>query len=159
MPDIRFIATIALLSGAAGSALAQGNSQNVNFKVDPVNVIEFSGSPSLVVNSATAGSGPSTATAIVSWALTTNQNDSKLTGSINAAMPAGLTLRVELEPPAGAVSAGPQVLGTAAVDLVTGLTKKARNGLAVTYTLDATAAAGPVASSTRTVTYTITGGV
>ena len=45
-----------------------------------------------------------------------------------------------------------------AVDLVTSITQVAQSGLGVTYTLSATAAAGVVASTTRTVTYTITGG-
>ena len=42
--------------------------------------------------------------------------------------------------------------------MVTGITKLAETGLAISYQLDATAAAG-VTSGTRTVTYTITGGV
>ena len=45
-----------------------------------------------------------------------------------------------------------------AVDLVTGVTKVAQAGMALTYTLDATPAAGVVAASSTVVTYTITGG-
>lgn len=55
-------------------------------------------------------------------------------------------------------SAGQKALGVAAVDMVTGLTKIAQGALGLTYQLDATPAAGVVASSTRVVTYTITGG-
>jgi hypothetical protein len=44
------------------------------------------------------------------------------------------------------------------VDLVTGITKLAQGSLGVPYSLTATAAAGVVTSSSRTVTYTITGG-
>ncbi len=69
-----------------------------------------------------------------------------------------MTLTVDLAAPSGATSAGAQPLGTTAVDLVTSLTRVAQGGLGVTYTLSATAAAGVVASTTRTVTYTITGG-
>jgi hypothetical protein len=45
------------------------------------------------------------------------------------------------------------------VDLVSGLTKLNASSLNLIYQLDATAAAGVTASSTRVVTYTITGGV
>jgi hypothetical protein len=44
------------------------------------------------------------------------------------------------------------------VDVVTGITKLAESGLSISYGLTATAAAGVVSSTTRTVTYTITGG-
>ena len=39
------------------------------------------------------------------------------------------------------------------------ITKLAQGALGVTYTLDATPDAGVIASATRVVTYTITGGV
>jgi hypothetical protein len=89
--------------------------------------------------------------------VTTNQTGAKVTASINSNMPAGLTLSVSLGAPAGTTSIG-NSLSTTAVDLVTGITKLAQGGLSVGYTLDATPAAGVVASTTRTVTYTITGG-
>jgi hypothetical protein len=74
-------------------------------------------------------------------------------------MPAGLTLTANLAAPsASGSSAGAQALSTTAVDLVTGITKLAEGGLSVGYSLTATAAAGVVSSTTRTVTYTITGG-
>jgi hypothetical protein len=73
-------------------------------------------------------------------------------------MPAGLTLFSNLGAPTGAASVGVMALGTVAVDLVTGITKIAQSGMMVTYSLSATAAAGVVASSSRIVTYTITGG-
>ena len=91
--------------------------------------------------------------------MTTNQTGAKITASIPAAMPAGLTLSANLAAPAGGTSAGLLPIGTVAVDLVTGITKVFAAGLSLTYQLDATAAAGVVPSSTRVVTYTITGGV
>ncbi len=151
------ILTLSLLFGAA-SAQAQSATQTVTFQVDAINQIAFSGSPSLVVNTATAGSNPASATAAAAWAVTTNQTGAKVTASIGSAMPAGLTLTVDLGAPTGASSAGAQSLGTTSVDLVTGITKIAEGSLSVTYSLSATAAAGVVSSTSRTVTYTITGG-
>ena len=149
---------LALIVGASLPATAQTATQTLTFQVDAINQIAFVGSPSLVVSTASAGSEPGTANAAATWAVTTNQSNAKITASINAALPADVTLTVDLAAPSGATSAGARPLGTTAVDLVTGLTRVAQGGLGVTYTLSATAAAGVVASTTRTVTYTITGG-
>lgn len=149
-----------LVVAAAASANAQTTAtQSVAYQVDAINQIAVTGTPSLVVNTAVAGSGPTSATSTGStWAVTTNQTGAKITASINTNMTAGLTLSATLGAPAGATSAGAKALSTTPVDLVTSITKLAESGLAITYTLDATAAAG-VTSGTRTVTYTITGGV
>lgn len=153
----RILTTVALLAGVSATASAQAT-QTVTFQVDAINQIAFTGSPSLVINTATAGSAPTAATASANWAVTTNQTGSKITASIDSDMNAGLTLSVALGAPAGGSSAGAKSLSATGVDLVTGITKIAASGLTVGYTLSATPAAGVVTSSTRTVTYTITGG-
>ncbi len=153
-----FLATMALMIGAS-SAAAQTATQTVTFQVDAINQIAFSGSPSLVINTATAGSAPTAATASGSWAVTTNQTGAKITASIGSNMPAGLTLTASLAAPTSGSSVGAQSLSTTAVDLVTGISKLAEGSLGVTYSLSATPAAGVVSSTTRTVTYTITGGI
>lgn len=154
----RFLMSMAILAGAASAAAGQTASQVVTFQVDAINQISFAGSPSLVINTATAGSDPSSASAAATWAVTTNQSGAKITASIGSALPAGVTLSVNLTAPTGGTSAGAQALGTTSIDLVTGITKVAQSALSVGYSLSATAAAGVVASTTRTVTYTITGG-
>jgi hypothetical protein len=155
----RILMTAALMIGASSAAAAQTANQTVTFQVDAINQIAFAGSPSLVINTATAGSAPTAATANVTWAVTTNQTGAKITASIGSNMPAGLTLTVDLTAPTAAgSSAGAQTLSTTSVDLVTGITKLAESGLGVGYSLSATPAAGVVSSTTRTVTYTITGG-
>jgi hypothetical protein len=158
MSTRRILTTMALLAGAVSAASGQTATQTVTFQVDAINQISFSGSPSLVINTATAGSNPTSASAAATWAVTTNQTGAKITASINSAMPAGVTLSANLAAPAGGSSAGAQSLSTTSVDLVTSITKLAQGALSVTYSLAATAAAGVVASTTRTVTYTITGG-
>jgi hypothetical protein len=150
------ILTVALST----AALAQTATQTVTFQVDAINRISMSGSPALDINTAVAGSAPTSATSSTnSWAVTTNQTGAKITGSIASDMPSGLTLSATLAAPAGATSAGKQALSSTAVDLVTTITKLNAGGLGLTYDLDATAAAGVVSSSTRLVTFTITGGV
>jgi len=151
--------TVAALALVAGRAQAQTALQTVTFQVTAINQIATTGAPSLTINTAVAGLAPTAATSAGNtWAVTCNQTGAKITASIPLAMPAGLTLSATLGAPAGAASAGIQALGVAAVDMVTGITKLNQAGLALTYQLDATAAAGVIASSTRVVTYTITGG-
>ena len=148
---------LALLAVTATAAQAQ--TQTVTFAVNAINQIAFTGAPSLTITTAVAGAAPTSVTdATSSWAVTTNQTGAKITASIPTAMPTGLTLSANLAAPAGATSAGFTALGTVAVDVVTVITKLAQGSLGVSYKLDATAAAGVVASSTRVVTYTITGG-
>ena len=145
---------------ASTAAFAQTATQTVTFQVDAINQISVAGVVSLDINSAVAGSAPtSVSSSASSWAVTTNQTGAKITGSIGVAMPAGVTLSANLVAPAGATSAGLKPLTTVAVDLVTTITKLNAGALGLTYQLDATAAAGVVTSSTRLVTYTITGGV
>jgi hypothetical protein len=154
----RPFALLAMLCAIGGTAAAQTATQTLTFQVDAINQIGFTGNPSLVINTAAAGADPSSVTTAVTWAVTTNQSNAKITASLNAALPANVTLTVDLAAPSGATSAGAQSLGTTSVDLVTAITRVAESALGVTYTLSATAAAGVVASTTRTVTYTITGG-
>jgi hypothetical protein len=149
-----------LVVAGASTMFAQTAQQTVTFQVDAINQVAVSGTPSLRITTAPAGNAPTSVTAAgATWAVTTNQSGAKITASIASAMPTGLTLSANLGAPSGASSAGTQALGTTAVDLVTGISKLNASGLALTYTLDATAAAGVVASATRVVTFTITGGV
>ena len=157
----RMFAALVLASAlSAHAAFAQTATQTVTFQVDAINQIAVSGTPSLVINAAVAGGAPtSVSSSGSSWSVTTNQTGAKITASISSAMPTGLTLSAQLGAPSGATSAGLKSLGTTSVDLVTGITKLNATGLSLAYQLDATAAAGVVTSSTRTVTFTVTGGV
>jgi hypothetical protein len=153
----RTAVALALVAFGAVSAQAQAT-QTVTFQVNAINQIAFTGSPSLTITTAVAGSAPTSVTdASASWAVTTNQTGAKISASMPA-MPAGLTLSSSLTAPTGGTSVGFLALSATAVDLVTGITKIAQGALGVSYKLDATAAAGVVASGTRIVTYTITGG-
>jgi hypothetical protein len=160
MRALLFAPILALTTAVAPAlASAQTATQTVTFAVNAINQISATGSPSLTVTTATAGSQPTNATdGSSTWAVTTNQTGAKISANIPTAMPAGLTLSVNLVAPAGGTSAGSTALGTVAVDLVTSITKVAQSGMTATYTLSATAAAGVVGSATKVVTYTISGG-
>ena len=151
------LAAAAVLGSAIGVNAGPSATQDVSFTVAAINEISVSGTPSLTVNSATAGSAPTAVTANATYAITTNESNRKITGAINSAMPSGLTLSATLGAPSGASSAGKQPLGTTAVDLVTGISTLNETGKSITYELEATSAAQPQ-SGTRTVTLTITAG-
>src|SRR5438552_7794581 len=127
---------------AATSAAAQTATQTVTFQVDAVNQVGVTGSPTMAITAAVAGNAPTSVTSAGNtWAVTTNQSTAKITASIGSNMPAGVTLSCNLGAPAGASSAGLKSLSTAAVDVVTGITKLNASGLSLTYQLDATSAA------------------
>ena len=161
MKNISIVTIGALVALAAvNTASAQTATQTVTFQVTAINQLAVTGAPSLVINTAAAGSALTSVTSAANtWSVTTNQSGASITASIPTAMPAGLTLSANLTAPAGATSTGLTALGTTAVNVVTGITKLNAAALALSYQLDATAAAGVVSSATRVVTYTITGGV
>jgi hypothetical protein len=150
---------IALLSiTVAASASAQ--TQSVTVAVNAINQIAFTGSPSLTITTATAGSNPTSVSDAVTatWAVTTNQTGAKITGSIASALPAGITLPVTQATPPGATTARQTAHATPAEHHVTRITHLAQGTHRETYTLSASAAAGVHSSTTKVVTYTITGG-
>ena len=155
-----FLTIGALVAFAAVNTASAQVTQTVTFQVSAINQIAVTGAPSLTINAAVAGSAPTSVTSAANtWSVTTNQSTAMITASIPLAMPVGLTLSANLTAPAGATSTGLTALGTVAVNVVTGITKLNSAALGLTYQLDATAAAGVISSSTRVVTYTITGGV
>jgi len=80
----------------------------------------------------------------------------KIMVSLNANMPAGMALTIDMVAPAGAVDDGVVTLSTTAREVVGNITNTNNFTGAITYTLSATPAAGVVTSQSRTVTLTLT---
>ncbi|HYW10612.1 MAG TPA: hypothetical protein VE871_01615 [Longimicrobium sp.] len=160
MKALQIAASLAIAASvfAARDGSAQTATQTVSYEVAAVDQISVSGSPSLVVNTATAGSGLTSASASGTYAVTTNGTGRKITASLDTNMPSGVTLTVSLGAPTGATSAGTVTLSTTAQDVVTGITTVNQSGLSIGYGLSATVAAGVVPAGNKTVTYTITAG-
>lgn len=95
-----------------------------------------------------------------SWSIATNQSERKVLASLDRALPRGSSLVVNLTAPAGATSAGPVVLDTVAIDVVTGIPVTAESELPLRYSVNADSAASRVAADARavTVTYTVVEG-
>jgi len=161
MKKLIALVSVALIFGLCMNAYSADNvTQTVTYEVQAINEITVSGNPgALVISTATAGSQPTAATdATTSYSVTTNGTNKKITGSIDTAMPANTSLLVTLTAPTGGSSAGQVALSTTAQDLVTGISTLAESGLTISYEFTADAAAGVVASSTKTVTLTVADG-
>ena len=120
--------------------------------------ITVSGSPfQLTVNSAVAGFAPAiTMESSTTYATTSNapkHTHYAITAQIDTDMPSGVTLTIALQAQ-GATSLGAVTLSSTAQSVVTGISTKI-SGQSITYTLDATAAAGVVPVQTRSVTLTL----
>jgi hypothetical protein len=152
------VATL-ILFGMTSVASAQTANQVVTIVIGNINVISVSsGSLTLTINSATAGSAPTDAVnSATSYAVTTNGSALKVTAALGTAYASGISLALNLGAPTAATSAGSTVLTTTAQDLVTGISGLAESSLGITYTASATLAAAPNgAGEAQTVTLTIT---
>lgn len=161
MKALQVAATLAIAASvfAAKDASAQQTVQQVvSYEVAAVDQITVTGSPSLVINSATAGSALNSATASGTYAVTTNGTNRKITAAIDTNMPAGVTLTVALGAPTGGNSSGTVTLTSVAQDVVTNITTVNESGLSISYGLSADITAGVIPAGNKTVSYTITAG-
>jgi hypothetical protein len=124
------------------------------------NTITVSGSPAAMkVTTATAGFAPDAITnAVTTYTAKAKKatNPQKITGALNAVMPVGMTLTINLVPTTGATSDGTVTLDATTRELVGNITNTSNETHGITYVISATPAAGVVLSQTRTVTFTIT---
>jgi len=133
------------------------SSHSVSLDFQQINEITVTGSPSLTVSYAEAGQEPSGVTnSSSSCAITTNGTNKKITASIDSAMPAHVTLKVNVAAPSGSgTSKGDVILTTSASDLVTGISKTVDSNMAIIYKLDAAVLAGVLSTDSITVTFTL----
>lgn len=138
---------------------AQTATQVVTFQVTAIRQIAVVSAPTpMVITSAVAGSSSlSIAGDGGSYAVTTNEANQKITASLDAPMPSGVSLEVTLAPPSGAQTAGAVPLSAAAADVVTGITPVSQSGLPISYRLSTTPSV-QLPATTRTVTFTIVTG-
>ena len=144
---------IAEASFAAGSIVTQ----TVAYTIPAVYEISVTGAPSLTIVPPAAGDQLAEVTdSTAKYAITTNGSGMKITGKLAAAMPTGITLKINLTAPSVGASVGDVTFTAAtAVDLVTGITQIAESNLGITYKMSATLDAVAV-SSNMVVTLTIT---
>ena len=121
-------------------------------------VTASAGPPLMRVSSAVAGFEPNpvTGTATITVKAQKSNKPQQVTAQLNAAMPAGLTLTLDMTTPTGATSQGTVTLDATARALMGNIKNLTAETETLTYTFTATTAAGVVAADSRTVTFTIT---
>lgn len=122
-----------------------------------IDAISVSGNPpTLLVNTATAGSQPNLATdTSTTCTIETVIGTRRITGSINSNMPKNVVLQVSIQAPSGATSLGLVSLSTTATNLLLGITALLPVAVTLTYRLTVNVSVAPTSAS-RTVTFTIT---
>jgi hypothetical protein len=121
-------------------------------------ITRSSSSTAFLINTATAGSPPTTDTHTAgTYCVYTNVASSTITGQINSNMPSGATFTLTLDAPTGANSSA-QTITTSPANLVTSIPAgTAACAGVVHYSLSATSALG-VVSGSKTLTLTLTTG-
>jgi len=165
MKRMLVILTVAVLSLVfVQSAMAQAAAnQSVTLAVNAVYKIAVSGNPgALTITDGTAGVDALTSASdnTTNYSITQNvANTVKITAHMDAALAAGYSLLLNLASTKG-TSAGDVDISNAtsgsAVDMVTAINRGADAAQGITYTFSATASAGTLGSTTKTVTLTLT---
>lgn len=119
--------------------------------------LTLSGDPqAMVISMAVAGSQPDGAVDEGTSYSLVAQEILGIDAQLDALMPPGTALYVQLEPPAASLGAGSVALDTSPRRLVSGVAPGTYNGLSIQYRFTATVEAGVVPMSSRKVTFTIT---
>lgn len=151
------IAVFILVSSVTLKAQATAT-QSLLLEVKPVSKIAVSGNPGpLVINDAVAGGDlVSVSDNSTTYSLMTNLQSMKIVASINAPMPAGTRLMINLASSRG-VSTGTVDLShaVAPVDVVRGVNKGVEQNQPVTYIFAANPDVQHIPSDSRTITLTI----
>lgn len=156
------VAVISLVAVQSASAQASAT-QNVSLAVNAVYKIAVSGNPGpLTITTGSAGVDALTSVSdnSTTYSITQNVgNTIKITAEMNSVLAAGYTLELSLGSSKG-TSVGYVDISNAtsgsAVDVVTGIAKGADAAQSIGYRFSATATAGTLASTTKTVTLTLT---
>lgn len=157
--SIGMIVTAGLLIVEELSAQATTN-QTVTVSVGNVYKIAVSGNPGpLSITEGIAGLNQlaSVSDNSTTYSITQNvSNTVKISAQLSAALPAGFTLQLQLASSKGTSAGTVDISNGSSVDVVTAIARGADAGQMITYTFSATADAGTLAPTVRTVTLTLT---
>lgn len=148
-----------ILGSGTASAQPTSGTAEVTYEVESITQLALAGSADLKIVAGTAGGGLNADTDAtgVTYDITNNAgtDSKKLVGKIDSAMPANTVLSVNVSAPSGAASAGFVALTDSDQNLVTGIDNVNQAGVAISFKLEATVAAGVIASATKTFTMTV----
>lgn len=140
---------------------AQANvNQTVTVSVGQVYKISISGNPgALAITEGVAGLNQLTSVSdnTTTYSITQNvANTVKISAQLSSALPAGFALELGLASSKGTSAGAVNISNGNSVDVVTAIARGADANQTVSYTFSATADAGTLAATVRTVTLTLT---
>jgi hypothetical protein len=165
MKKVVSIVGAAVLSFAlAQNAMAQASAnQNLSLAVDAVYKIVASGNPgAMTIITGTAGTNALTSVTDASTNYSITQNFAstvKVTANLDAALPAGYTLQINLASAKGTSAGNVDISATtpaSAASVVTAIAMGADASKTITYTFGALASVGMLTSTAKVVTLTLT---
>jgi len=125
------LAILAVLLVSSLSMAGNVAQQVVTYRIDPINEISINRASNSLVIDIAKDSGKTKGSAV--WAITTNETDKRVIGSLDADMPPGVQLVLQLEGPQGAVSKGSVSASSSPQDLVTHISTVAQGDLKIRY--------------------------
>jgi hypothetical protein len=162
MKKITMVLAVAAMSMILiGSVYAQTTvNQNLTLSVGTVYKMISSGNPA-AMNITTGTAGTDALTAVTdnstTYSITQNfGNTVKITAKLDVALAAGYTLTINLTSAKGTSIGAVDISNASAKDVVTGIAMGADAAKAITYSFSALASAGTLASTSKTVTLTLT---
>jgi hypothetical protein len=130
--EMRFGLVLFLVFATSRLIIAENTAQQrINYRIDQINEISINGGG----NSLVISFDDSKTEGRAKWAITTNETNKRVVGCLDADLPSGLRLYVELQAPEGSESNGPVNVSTNPQDLVTHISRVAQGDLNITYKL------------------------
>ena len=152
------VALVALASMGPVMAHAQTATQSIRMEIRPISQLAVRGTTTFVIPA--RQSGPeAVVTASASYAITTNEDNRRITVALDEAMPAGVTLRMRMDAPQGAQAAEEVTLTTAPQTAVTHISRLNAANLGIGFSLTTGSGAIIPAATARTVHVTLVSGV
>lgn len=152
-----FFTTAIAIVGLSSPVLAQSATQAIQIHIRPISRLAVMGATTFTLP---AAAKPGVVTSSASYAITTNEENRRITVALDEAMPAGVALRMRMAAPAGAAAAPEELtLTTEPQTAVAGISRLNARDLGIDFVLVTGERAAVPATTTRTVKVTLVSGV
>lgn len=152
------LAIACALMALATSARAQTAAQVIRMEIRPISQLAVRGSTTFTIPARLLHTG-TVVSSNATYAITTNEENRRITVAIDEPLPAGVSLGMRMDAPAGARSAEEVMLSTVPQTAVSGISRLNAANLGIAFSLTTEKSALVPASTTRTVRVTLVSGV
>jgi hypothetical protein len=147
-------ALLLMVLAPAATARAQSATQSVRMEIRPINQLAVRGTTAFIIPARPSGV-ESVAVASASYAVTTNEDNRRITVAIDEPMPEGVTLTMRMDAPSGAQTQDALTLSTVPQVAVTGISRLNAKDLGISFSLKTGSNVRVPATTTRTVRITL----